>query len=177
MEEEDVVEEKYEDPFFGFPSEVQQAVNGLAWLGHLEREVKFGGHTFVLRTLKTDDDLIVASITQDYIETLGQAKAWALANVAMSLQSVDGDPNFCVALGPDRTQNARDRFKFVSNWYWPVVAYLFAQFSELNEEQSEALTALRDLSLRSRDTSSSSPDSSKNQGDSELTDILEKIEE
>lgn len=177
MEAEEVVEEEYEDPFYGFPKEIQQAVNGLAWLGHLEREVSFGGHTFVLRTLKSDDDLIVATLTQDYLETLGQAKAWAMANVALSLQSVDGDANFCSALGPDRLQNGRDRFKFIGNWYWPVIAFLFAQYNELNEEQNEALVALQDLSIRSRDTSSPSPDSLKNQGDSELTDILDKIEE
>lgn len=177
MADEEVVEEQYEEPFYGFPKEIQQAVNGLAWLGHLEREVSFGGHTFVLRTLKTDDDLIVASLTQDYMETLGQAKAWALANVALSLVSVDGDANFCIALGPDRLQNGRDRFDFVANWYWPVIAHLFAQLSELNAEQAEAIVALRDLSVRSRDTSSPSPDSSKKQGDSELTEILDKIED
>lgn len=166
-----------DDPFYGFSSEIQTSVNGLAWLGHLEREVSYGGHTFVLRTLKADDDLIVSSLTQDYLETLGQAKAWAMANVALSLQSVDGDANFCAALGPDRLQNARDRFKFIGEWYWPIIAFLFASLSDLNEEQEAALMAVQDLSIRSRNTSRPSPDSSKDQGDSELTEILNKIED
>ena len=173
-EEEEVVAQ---DPFYGFPSKIQNAVNGLAWLGHLENEVSYGGHSFVMRTLKADDDLIVASLTQEYMETLGQAKAWAMANVALSLKTVDGDSEFCTALGPDRLQNGRERFKFVGSWYWPVIAFLFSRFAELNEEQELALNALRDLSVRSRDTSNPSPDFSKDPGDFELTQILDRIED
>ena len=169
--------ESTEDPFYGFPERIQTAVSGLAWLGHLEKETSYGGHSFVLRTLKADDDLIVATLTQEYIETLGQAKAWAMANVALSLKSVDDDSEFCTALGPDRLQNGRDRFNFVGGWYWPVIAFLFSQFAELGTEQEEALNALRDLSVRSRDTSNPSPDFSKDQGDSELTQILDRIED
>lgn len=176
-QEANIPEELVDDPFFGFPSRIQESVNGLAWLGHLEREVSYGGHTFVIRTLKADDDLIVSSLTQDYIETLGQAKAWAMANVALSLQSVDGDTDFCVSLGPDRMQNAREKFNFIGEWYWPVIAFLFSAYSELNEEQEAALAAVQDLSRRSRRTSRPSQDSSKDQGHSELTEILDKIEE
>jgi hypothetical protein len=166
-----------DDPFFGFPDEIQESINGLCWLGHMEHKTSFGGHTFVLRTLRADDDLVVASLTQEYIETLGQAKAWAMANVAIALQSVDGDNDFCIDLGPDKVTNGRKRMDFIGQWYWPIIGHLFSELMELNEKQSQALEALRDLSVRGRDMSMPSPDSLKDPGDSEIAAILDRIEE
>jgi hypothetical protein len=134
-----------------FPEEVREDVEGLAWLGYLEDSFDLFGHSFVVRTLKGDEELLAGLLTKDYESTMTQGKAFAWANVALSLVSVDGDEDFCPEIGPDRQANARARFN--------------------------AARAVRDLSTRSQQIFSPSPDSSTDPGDSENPEILDLLEE
>lgn len=155
-----------EDTFAKFPEETRQAVDGLMWLGHLEKEVSLGGHTFVLRTLKADEELIVGQLAKEYIDSMAQAKAWAWAHVALSLTSVDGDLNFCPSIGPDKLANGRARFRYVTQWYWPVGEYLYGEYAQLLQRQADAMEAVQDLSPRSLSTFSPFADSTTDQDDS-----------
>jgi hypothetical protein len=144
-----------------FSPEISDAVHGLAWLGHLEEVINFCGHTFILRTLKADEELEASLIAKEYMETLGQAKAWAWAHVALALESVDGEPDFCPAIGPDKKSWSRAKFNFITqNWYWPVGNYLFERYAELNRRSADAIQAVEDLSTRSLTPFGRSPDSS-----------------
>lgn len=127
-----------------FDPKVREAVEGLIWLGHLEDSFEFCGHNFVLRTLKADEELAAAAVVKEYTDTLGQAKAWAWANVALALVSVDGDDNFCPPTGPDKLAYARARFQYVtSRWYWPTGEYLFSRYQNLYKTAREALLEVR----------------------------------
>jgi hypothetical protein len=135
-----------------FPDEIQDDVDGLTWLGHLEISVEYCGHTFVLRTLKADEELEAAAITKDYMDTMGQAKAWAWANIALSLVSVDGEKDFCPPAGPNKQAYARSRFNWVtSRWYWHIGNYLFGQYLDLAQRQLRAIDSVRDLSARNQE--------------------------
>lgn len=155
-----------EDTFAKFPEETRQAVDGLMWLGHLEKEVELGGHTFGLRTLKADEELIVGQLAKDYIDSMEQAKAWAWAHVALALTSVDGDLNFCPPIGPDKLANGRARFRYVTQWYWPVGEYLYGEYAQLLQRQADAMEAVQDLSPGSLSTFSPYPGSLIAQDDS-----------
>ncbi len=156
-----------ENPFSVFPEDTQKAVDGLIWLGYLEDIFQFCGHRFVIRTLKGEGDLIAGLLAKDYADTLGQAKAWAWANVAMAVVSVDGDENFCPAIGPDPEAHGRAKFQYmVSNWYWPTAEYLFERVGLLMIRQREAIRAVQDLSDRSLPRSMPSRDSLIVPGDS-----------
>lgn len=138
-----------------FPPEVRQNVEGLEVLGHIEDEFRQWGHSYVMRTLKGEEELAAAVVTKEYVETLGQAKAWAWANVALSLVAVDGAYDFCPPVGPDSIEYARARFKYVtSKWHWALAEYLFDRFVELQQRQYAALEAMRDFSQGSQPSSS-----------------------
>jgi hypothetical protein len=147
-------------PFEEFGTEISQAVEGLVYLGRLEKEVEFCGHTFGLKTLTAHEELAAASAVQEYRGTLREPEAWVTAQIAVALTHVDGDENFCPSIGPDLTGYAKARFKFVSeSWYWPTVEYLFGEYTTLLEKQVKAVRAVQDLSSRSLPSLSPSADS------------------
>jgi len=143
-----------------FPPEVRQAVDGLMYLGYLTDSFSFAGHRFVLRTLYGNEELMADRLTKEYVETTGQARAYAWSRVALSLVSIDGQADFCPPIGPDEYEHALGKFQYVtSKWFWPLGEYLFNRFAELQQRQVEAIRAVQDLSIRGLRNSPPSPDS------------------
>lgn len=135
------------NPFDLFPKEVNEAIDGLMWLGHLETVVTFCGHEFVLRTLKADEELAAGLLAKEYLDSYGQIKANAWAHIAAALVSVDGEENFSQVIGPGKQEALRSRFGYITqNWYWPTGAKLFGAYTELVLKQTEAIRAIEDLS-------------------------------
>jgi hypothetical protein len=147
-------------PFAGFDDSVRNDVEGLAWLGHLEDQFDFCGHTFVIRTLKADEELLSTLVIKDYVDTFGQARAWAWARIALALVSIDGVTDFCPPLGPDKTAYAHARFRWVTDqWYWPTGEYLFNKYVALERRQLDAIKEVDSLSKGSPQPSTLSVDS------------------
>lgn len=150
-----------------FPENIADAVDGLAYLGHLEQEVRFCGHRFLLRTLKAGEELEAALLAKDWQDTMGQMKAHAWAHLAASMVAVDGDENFCPAIGPGTASHMRGKFQFmIDHWYWSVGEYLFGQFIDLTQRQVDAIEAIEGLSVRSPQNSLGSVGSLTSPGDS-----------
>lgn len=152
-----------------FPPEIREAVEGLMYLGYLEDSFDYCGHHFVIRTLRGDEELLAALTCKEYLETLGQARAWAWAQTGLALIAVDGEENFCPPLGPDKRAYARARFQYVTGrWFWePLGRYLSEQYGKLVDRQAEAAKALEDLSTRSPLMPMPFAGSSTDKGDSE----------
>lgn len=162
---------------YEFPEGVQEDVDGLAWLGHLEKTFEYCGHEFTLRTLKVSEELYAAALAKGYHETLGQAKAWAWAHIALALVSVDGDTEFCPNIGPDLAANAKTRFKWVTErWYSHVGERLFIEYTELLARQNAAVEAIENLSQGSPPSSTPSEDSLTEVGDLDTTEIMDILE-
>lgn len=150
-----------------FPDAIQLDVDGLVWLGHLSKVIHWCGHSFEIRTLRGDEDLAAGVVAKEYLETLGQGRAWAWAKLSLALVSIDGREDWSPQLGPDKVAFAHQRFKYLTeNWYWPVAQYLYEELLLLEQRQLEALQAMQDLSTGSLKRSTPSPDSSTDQGDS-----------
>lgn len=143
-------ERRYED---AFPPEIAQELQGLMFLGHLDRRVELLGHVFVMRTLKAGEELACTLVVKEFEESLGQAKALAMAFVGASLVSVDGK-KMVQPLGPDQTLSViRQRFEYVrDNWFWPVISMLYTEYSQLTIKQAEVYEALAGNSNASRHT-------------------------
>lgn len=138
------------DPFEEFDPRVREDVEGLVWLGHIADEFTFAGHTFGLRTLKGSEDLYAGIAAKKFVDSFGQAKAFAWAKVGVALTSVDGQEDFCPPIGPDQESYAIARFNYVTaNWYWPLGHWLYTQLLTLEERQLRALQALQSLSAGS----------------------------
>jgi hypothetical protein len=161
-----------------FPREVQDDVEGLAWLGYLEDSFEAYGHHFVIRTLKGDEELFAGILTKEYQDTLSQAKAWAWANAALCLVAVDHDRSFLEPVATDSLTNARARFDWLtSKWHWILGNFIFQRLLYLNARMLRAANAVQDLSKRSPEKSSSLPDSSTDSDDSKRREILDLVEE
>lgn len=136
-------------------------------MGYLESEVDFCGHTFVLRTLKADEELEAALIAKEYQESFGQVKAHAWAHLAAAVAVVDGDDDYCPAIGPGKRDHLRAKFRWMTErWYWPTAEFLFGTYADLIRRQADAIEAVESLSSRSLDTSWPRPDSLSGQADS-----------
>lgn len=161
-----------------FPEQVRDSVEGLMFLGELYDDFEFCGHTFVIRTLRGDEELLAALVCKEFIESLGQARAWIWALVGMCLVSVDGDENFCPQVSTNKRDYARARFQYVTRkWYWPVAAHLNAKYAALQERQNEAIQRVEDLYKGSLTTAMPSSSSLSDQGDSEELTEQEDIRE
>lgn len=161
-----------------FPPEVREDVEGLLWLGYLEDEFDFCGHSFVIRTLRGDEELLATLVCKEWVESLGQTRAWVWAQIALALIAVDGDDAFCPPTGPDKRAYARARFQYTQRWYWPVAEHIFAKYVELQKRQSEAFKRVEDLSQGNLPMFSPSVGSSTEAGDSEekpMEDIREYL--
>lgn len=125
-----------------FPLESEDAIRGLLYLGHLEGRVSYAGHVFTLRTLKAGEEIEVALVTNEYKETAGFPKAYAIATVAAALDTVDGAP-LAQQLGPDLKLPISQKFQTVRQYYWPVIEFLYESYTQLLEQQIEAFEALQ----------------------------------
>lgn len=125
-----------------FDPRVAEDVEGLLFLGALSSEFELFGHQFVMRTLRVGEELAVAQVVKQYEGTLAQGKAYAIANVAASIVTVDGRP-LVESLGPDQEETLTTinrKFAYVrSKWYFPVVELLYQEFSQLRLRQAAAL--------------------------------------
>ncbi len=160
MADQAVSTEEQVDPFALFSEQVRIAVRGLTYIGHLEKEVEFCGHTFRLRTLYPSEKAAVSMVVQPWHGSISEGEVWANAQVALSLQSVDGVDDFCNAAGPDLNDHAKARLNWVTKqWYQPVLSYLYARYLELESEALDGIRELQDFSERNRVPSQPLPDS------------------
>lgn len=158
MSEQDIRETgSVDDLFGGLNPQVAEAVKGVSLIGHIEDQLSWCGHTFGLRTLVGDEELYAGLAVKKYMGTPGQAKAWAWAQVALAITSVDGETDFCPRAGPDDEEYAKARFRYLtSHWHWPTCEALYAAFVELQEEADAGIQVLRGKSESVQSPSSDS---------------------
>lgn len=137
---------QYEDVF---PPESKNDIEGLLYLGKLSETVDVFGHSFVINTLTTGEELAIGLLVRKWEESIGISKALMTATIAASVSAVNGRP-FYRSISPAKTQEINDRFTKVLDWYFPVVEALFREYTDLVERQMLAFKALEGKSLRSQ---------------------------
>ena len=119
-------------------------LTGLLTLGCLSGWFDWCGHRIAIRTLTTDEELIVAQLIREYEGGLGSAKAYATAVAGLCVESVDRQP-MPVPLGehPNRPyQWALQRFNYARRWYPPTIDAIFDVFLQLEIRQKAVITEL-----------------------------------
>lgn len=119
---------------------------GLLYLGRIDKKFRLFGHTFVIRTLTTEQLAEIAQITKDSVGLSAENAVYQSAVVAAAVQSVDGQP-----LPGSLTYNALDdlqvRFTYVlRNWMPPVREAIYRECTKLELVARQALTALGEAS-------------------------------
>jgi hypothetical protein len=148
------------DPFSLFSEQIRLAVRGLTFLGYIEKQFEFCGHTFTLRTLYPSEKAAVSLVVQPWRGSISEGEVWANAQVGLSLTSVDNENEFCPKAGPDLNDFAKARINYVTQkWYQPTLSFLYARYLELEQEALDGIRELQDLSERNRVPSPPSPDS------------------
>jgi len=154
-------QEKRVDPFELFSEQVRLPVRGLAFIGHITKDVHYCGHTFTLRTLYPAEKAAISIAIKEWRETIVEGEVWTNAQIAVALTAVDGDDHFCDATGPDLVEHVKNRLNYASKqWFQTTLSFLYARYLELEQEALDGIRELQDFSERNRDLSPPLPDSS-----------------
>jgi hypothetical protein len=118
--------------------------HGLLYLGALRARFAWQGHVFRIRTLRSDEELIVAQLGSAWAETLGGTRAHAIAMVALCVESVDGKP-MPSPIGEQDAGSigwAEERFRYAGRWYSYTIDAIFERYLELEGRVREVMAEL-----------------------------------
>jgi hypothetical protein len=119
---------------------------GLLYLGRIDKQFRLFGHTFVIRTLTTEQLAEIAQIVKPYEGTSAENAVYQSAVVAASVQAVDGQP-LPGSLTFNELDDLQVRFTYVMrNWMPPVREAIYREGTRLELVTRQALTALGEAS-------------------------------
>lgn len=140
----------------------QQDLQGLLLIGHLEGSFDFCGHRIAIRTLTTDEELIVGAVIREWQDTIAATKAYAAAMIALAVQSIDGQPMPSpIGETGSRHQWAVERFRWAKQLYPWTIDAIYTQYMEL---EARVKTVLEHLGKASDPGESAIPGSSTRPG-------------
>lgn len=113
---------------------------GLLYLGRLEHEFHFAGHTFVVRTLTSGEHLEVSQICKPFEDSVAYIAALRVAVAAGGIVSVDGQP---IPVALKGVSPIRQRMDWMAqNWFDPVVEEIYLHVDWLESQSVAILNAL-----------------------------------
>lgn len=116
---------------------------GMLFLGRLEKQVTFWGHTFQLVTPSSNERLEISLLTKDYTETIGWEFAYSCALVAAYLVRVDGQDLPQPITNDDKDTALANRWRWVlSSLRKPVIDRLFEACAVLDADVRAILEAM-----------------------------------
>jgi hypothetical protein len=118
--------------------------SGLLSLGFIRGWFEWCGHRIAVRSLTTDEELLVAQLTHEYEGGIGGTKAYATAICGLCVDSIDHQP-MPVPLGEHPGQPykwALERFNYAKRWFPPTIDAIFGAYLQLEIRQREVMTEL-----------------------------------
>lgn len=133
------------DAFRGakFDPRYRDEFDGLLFIGSLSKSFTWMDHTFVVKTIGTDEALAISLVIQPWSQTQGEVKAYQAAAVAAALVSVDGKTLPHPITRDITPERLRPRFEYVMANYQPVVIdMIYGQIMELENKVVEVLAEM-----------------------------------
>lgn len=124
--------------------------SGLLSMGALRGWFEWCGHRISLRTLTTDEEILVGQLTREYEGSLAGTKSYATALAGLCVESVDHQP-MPVPLGEHPSQPykwALERFNYARRWYPPTIDAIFEAYLLLEGRQRAVMAELGKSSAR-----------------------------
>lgn len=122
-----------------------QDFEGLLYLGALQDEFPWMGHTFSIRTLTVDETLEIGLLVKRYEGTIGENRAFLTATVAAALERVDGRAVHS-PLGPQDSV-LEDKFRYVrQGWYSWTIDRVYNQLMALEARVAQIVEAMGEVS-------------------------------
>jgi len=129
-----------------FDARHKESFEGLVFLGALTHTFQWLGHTFVIRTVTSDELLAVAQIIKPWQGTIGESRAYATAMAAMSVVSVDGQAlPIPIGESPGASEYgwAYQRFNHVKARWFPFTQdKVYSEYMALDAQAAEVVTAM-----------------------------------
>jgi hypothetical protein len=135
------------DPVLFDPRYVEP-FKGLLYLGALTKQFEWLGHKFVIRTLTTDELLAVPMLIKQWEDTIGHARAYSTAMVALATMSVDDEalPTPVQSASTDYAW-AFQKFNFVKGrWFVYTIDKVYSEYLELEKTAGEVIEAMGNAS-------------------------------
>lgn len=136
-----------EPPLPQFDPRYREAFEGLLYLGRLEETFRMWGHTFVIRTLTTEQLAEIGQIVKPYDGTRTGNAVYQAAVVAASVVSVDGRALPSGITVDDSSDLAAVRFPYVmKQWMPPVREAVYNRTFALELQSRKVLAAMGEAS-------------------------------
>jgi len=122
----------------------QEDFTGLLQLGALRGWFDWCGHRIALKTLTTDEELLVAQLIREFEGGMGGMKAYATATSGLAVEAIDHQP-MPAPLGehPNQTYKwALERFNYARRWYPPTIDAILDAYLQLETRQRQVMAEL-----------------------------------
>lgn len=112
-----------------FPEGYLEPLRGLMFLGYMEDEVEYAGHTFLIRTLTEGEILRIGQLMKAYRGSVTEAESRKMYTVAACMMNVDGEPVY-------RPYNEEydliyEKAQVIKRWFPAVVNAVYNAYLEL----------------------------------------------
>lgn len=128
----------------------QEDFTGLLALGALHAWFDWCGHRIAVRTLTTDEELLVAQLIREFEGGMGGMKAYATATSGLCVEAIDHHP-MPVPLGehPNQTYKwALERFNYARRWFPPTIDAILDAYLQMETRQREVMANLGKVSAQ-----------------------------
>lgn len=140
---------------FGFNEDGYNQFSEICEVGYLTRDFHWGGHSFIIKTLRLDEELAVGKLIKEYQDTLVEEKAVIIASAAACLVSINGK-DFMPYFDKDVYKVLKDRFEYIkNNWFAPVITAINTNYLILLRELYELMEQISNLSQEDQANSNS----------------------
>lgn len=136
-----------EEPLPEFDPKYREDFEGLLYLGRLEETFRLWGHTFVVRTLTTEQLAEIGLIVRPHTGSNAENAVYQAAVVAAAVMSVDGQPLPQSIRIDDSDELATVKFPYVlKNWMPSVREEIYNRCMRLELTTRRVLSAMGEAS-------------------------------
>jgi hypothetical protein len=130
------------EPLPEFDQRCRQDFDGLLYLGALERQFAWLGHTFVIRTLNSAELVEIGLLVKEYSGSDSYLRAYQGAVTAACVRQVDGKPIPVIPISDSDTA-LRERFNWIMrHWFPPTLDQVYQEYILLETRAREVIEAM-----------------------------------